>query len=80
MICDKIALTKVGQKSEEELLRAAAEDAKKKEKREGTGLVKTEEKKEAENPFVNAGEGAEAVLDFGNPKVFFFFLFFFLFI
>ena len=34
-ICDKIAQTTVGQKSEEELLRAAAEDALKKEKREG---------------------------------------------
>lgn len=68
LICDKIALTKVGQKSEQELLRAAAEDAKKKEKREGTGLTKTEEKKEASNPFVNADEGAAAVLDFGDPK------------
>jgi hypothetical protein len=68
LVCDKIALTKVGQKSEEELLRAAAEDAKKKEKREGTGLVKTEEKKVAPNPFVNADAGKEAILDFGNPK------------
>ena len=35
LICDKIALSKVGQKSEEELRIAAEEDAKKKELREG---------------------------------------------
>mmetsp|Transcript_8319 Transcript_8319/g.11168 ORF Transcript_8319/g.11168 Transcript_8319/m.11168 type:complete len:1053 (+) Transcript_8319:1418-4576(+) len=67
-ICDKIAQTTVGQKSEEELLRAAAEDALKKEKREGTGLHKTVENKAAPNPFTNPDEGHEAIMDFGNPK------------
>ena len=41
LICDKIASTLFGQKSEADLLAAAREDAEKKLRREGTGLNKT---------------------------------------
>jgi len=68
LLIDKLTLSRVGEKTEEDLRRAAQLDAEKKEKREGTGLEKTVAKKVAPNPFVNADEGKAAVLAVGDPK------------